>query len=47
MDDLIRTPPDYLVILSWNFANEIKLKCRLAGYKGKFIIPIPEFKIIE
>ena len=47
MMDMMRNQPDYLVILSWNFANEIKLKCRLAGYKGKFIIPIPEFKIID
>mgnify|MGYP003440098356 FL=1 len=38
--------PDYLVILSWNFADEIMDKCRSFGYKGKFIIPIPTFKII-
>lgn len=44
---LITTPPDYLVILSWNFADEIMTKCRDAGYTGKFIIPIPDFKIIE
>jgi SAM-dependent methyltransferase len=47
MIDMIRTPPDYLVILSWNFANEIMAKCRAAGYLGKFIIPIPDFKVIE
>ncbi len=46
IDRLRLSPPDYLVILSWNFAKEIKEKCRAAGYKGKFIIPIPEFKII-
>ena len=39
--------PDYLVILSWNFSKEIIDKCRAAGYTGKFIIPIPEFKIID
>lgn len=32
--------PDYLVILSWNFADEIKHKCRVAGYRGKFIMPL-------
>lgn len=47
MMDMQRNPPDYLVILSWNFEQEIKDKCRKAGYKGKFIIPIPEFKISE
>lgn len=45
--DMMRNPPDYLVILSWNFAAEIKLKCKLAGYRGKFIIPIPDFQIVE
>lgn len=39
--------PDYILILSWNFAEEIITKCRAAGFAGKFIIPIPQFKIIE
>lgn len=39
-------PVDYLIILSWNFANEIIGKCRAAGYEGKFIIPIPQFNIV-
>lgn len=39
-------PPDYLVILSWNFSSEIMEKMRPI-YKGKFIIPLPEFKIID
>src|SRR6185436_3547990 len=46
MDTLKRNPPDYLVILSWNFAKEIIEKCIKAGYKGDFILPIPEFNII-
>lgn len=40
-------PPDYLLILSYNFKDEIIEKVRKLGYKGKFIIPIPRFKIIE
>lgn len=47
MNELIITPPDYLVILSWNFLSDIKEKCRNLGYKGKFIVGIPEFKIIN
>lgn len=39
-------PPDYLIILSWNFKNAIIEKCRKLGYKGKFILPIPSFEII-
>lgn len=38
---------DYLVILSWNFATDIIYKCRSVGYKGKFVIPIPKWQIIE
>lgn len=44
---LITNPPDFLVILSWNFAEEIINKCRVAGYTGKFVIPIPKLKIID
>lgn len=47
MNKLKTDPPDYLVILSWNFRSEIIEKCRKAGYRGKFIIGIPEFEIIE
>lgn len=46
MDMLKNEPPDYLVILSWNFKHEIVRKCLDAGYKGKFIIPIPKFYIV-
>lgn len=37
---------DYALILSWNIAEYIIEKYRSKGYKGKFIIPIPEVKII-
>lgn len=43
---LIKEPPDYLIILSWNFKEEI-IKKLSAIYKGKYIIPIPKFKIID
>jgi len=47
LNELESNPPDFLVILSWNFAAEITTKCRANGYKGKFIIPIPQFKILD
>jgi hypothetical protein len=39
--------PDYILILSWNFEKEIIEKVRGLGYKGKFIVPIPNWKIIN
>lgn len=43
---LIKDPPDYLIILSWNFAQEIIEKISKI-YNGKYIIPIPNFQVIE
>ena len=41
-------PPDYLVILAWNFAREIiESTAEFAASGGKYIIPIPAFKIID
>lgn len=37
--------PDYLLILSWNFKDEIIRS--LPNYHGRFIIPIPEFTILN
>jgi dTDP-4-dehydrorhamnose reductase len=40
--EMIKNPPDYVIILSWNFADEIIPKIRELC-KAKIIIPIPEF----
>ena len=40
--------PDYLLILAWNFAESIINKNKeFLNNGGKFIIPLPELKIIE
>ncbi len=44
---LANDPPDYLVILAWNFDKEIIAStAEYSGKGGKYIIPIPAFKII-
>ena len=38
--------PEYLLILSWHIGEELIKIMRSRGYKGKFIMPLPEPKII-
>lgn len=40
IEKLTAEPPDFLVLLAWNFAEEIIKKCKGLGYKGRFIIPL-------
>ena len=41
---LAADPPDYLVILAWNYAREIIEST--GDYDGNYIIPIPAFEIV-
>jgi hypothetical protein len=44
---LFSEKPDYALMLSWHIADEIMPKLRARGYAGRFIVPLPEPRIVE
>jgi hypothetical protein len=46
-DAVFEDPPDYAILLSWNMAQPIIRNYRANGFKGKFIMPVPEPEVID
>jgi hypothetical protein len=44
---ILKEQPDMLLMLSWHIGAELAKKMRAAGFKGKFIIPLPTPRIIS
>jgi len=41
------TKPDYVLILPWNIQDEVVLQMEfIKGWGGKFVVPIPEIKVL-
>jgi len=46
-EEILKTKPDYVLILPWNIKNEIMEQMSLIReWDGKFIIPIPEVMVV-
>ena len=44
-EHLLENPPDIVLILAWNFKDEIISKLKGRGYE--FVIPVPKIQIIK
>jgi len=44
---IMKEQPDYVVILAWHYADFIMKNWRAKGLKSKFVIPLPELRIIS
>jgi hypothetical protein len=46
-EELVRRRPDYALLLTWNFADEIlKQQQAYRDAGGKFIVPLPEVRVV-
>ncbi len=45
-NELLSRQPDVLCIFSWNFADDIMLRCRALGYRGKYLVPAPKVRLV-
>jgi hypothetical protein len=43
---ILEEKPDYVVVLAWHYGEYIVEKWREKGIKSKFVMPLPEFKVI-
>ena len=44
---LFADQPEYALLFSWHIADELIPKLRSKGYRGKFIVPLPEPRIVD
>lgn len=44
---LIEDQPPYALLFSWHIASDVMASLRSAGYTGKFIVPLPQPRIVS
>jgi 2-polyprenyl-3-methyl-5-hydroxy-6-metoxy-1,4-benzoquinol methylase len=47
-DRILETQPDFVLILPWNFKDEIILQmAAISAWGGRFVVPIPEVRVVD
>lgn len=44
---LFKDQPEYALLLSWHIADEIMGNLRKKGFRGRFIVPLPEPRVVD
>jgi C-methyltransferase C-terminal domain len=44
--ELLASEPDVALLFSWHIAEELMPKLRARGFKGRFLIPLPEPRLV-
>ena len=44
---MLKKQPDYVLLLSWHYYENIVKNLRNKGLKSKIIIPLPEIKVLS
>jgi hypothetical protein len=44
---LFADQPEYALLLSWHIADELVPILRKKGYRGSFIVPLPDPRVIQ
>ncbi len=44
---LFKEQPDFVVLMSWHYAETIMKRLKKAGLKSDFVIPLPDLKIVK
>jgi SAM-dependent methyltransferase len=46
-EQLFTDQPEFALLFSWHIADELVPKLRERGYRGRFIVPLPEPRLVE